>query len=1069
MPAEGVPLELEQLFVRISADTTGYLPAVRRVMEANGFVERSMGRVEVAVDRATQSFMQHTAVLASLGVVAQEIATGSLSRLSGVLNTIGGASTGNMRASARNLKALFDSLSPLAGGQGRDIAAGIAAIAGTLPNLASSVMASGLERARVGRVADNLAKLFGAVTPAGGQGVVSQVSAASAAVTASGAAAASAAAPLRGYVSVLDRVAASARRARDRVADLTSITSLSSLIGRREGAGVNSLSDLMRRGVRNVSRLDPGELTRGATPEQIRAVVSMGAVTSRMFGAAGPGTTTGSILGGWATTTRSALGGLWASFRDGIGVGNGLSSSLGRLTHALSGTYGPTFTARHLMYGLAGGAIASVVAFGRLDYALSRALARMGQFNAANRGDVLRQVSELSGRTTTGAPELGNSLAALGASGMNQALSLRALPVAETFATAGGIADMVTGTRQLTQIMNGLGLASEDVNTHLANMARVSDVLVGASQRVGAPVGELATALNMRLLSGLRQVNWSIEQAVGLVGTFVNAGADAAEAGNQAATVIWGLQHALISNLPAWRAMGVSATELSRLLRGGPADVIEKLEQVFGHLPSLERQAAMEAMGFNRQITQAINPIIGFSSNIRRLTADLHNVNGVSDRTAQSIRESFGGQMVIAWNNAKNLATLIGEQLAPGVAFLGAGVGRLTDWFRDLAPETQRTLAWLTAMAALVIPGMMGLSFIGGVLSSVVGVFVALSGAPLMALTLVAASLFGVVAYTLGWERTLAGVGLAWDAITGKVELTTLEVRDLMRLFLDFGGTVTGVASVIRDAFFVIQTSFAMFDLGFRLIGVGIAKIDASISRMVSNMLTGLAGLADVTLPGTNIPIMTRARGLQLGQMGVAAMRRSAEASATAFDWNAGVGTSRTHLDAMLNQFATGNTPGTVMRAEWAATRRRIEAETVNPVGRFSPANQRLAGAAGGIVGMLGLNPLGAAALAANANVANIIPGLTQLNRSVLGGDGAMLGLPPSRHGQVGNEFRQVSLERFMIGGEAARQLEEQHVRDSAVADRLDAIRSILQQTQDLMRNQAGGPGRSPNPVILAR
>jgi TP901 family phage tail tape measure protein len=453
-----------------------------------------------------------------------------------------------------------------------------------------------------------------------------------------------------------------------------------------------------------------------------------------------------------------------------------LSGSFNNLGRSMIGARTSMSLTQLTMAGFAGFA---VVQFGRFDMLLARAMARMGEFSERARETLGRGLMDLASRTTTDTHHLAPALGTFTATGMNQPAALAALPIAESLAAATGM-DMARATRHLTSVLSGLGLASGDVTTHLRNLTQVSDQFMRASQLVDMTVEELSEAFNARFANALRQANVPIEQGIGLLAAYAEANVRGVDAGNRASLFLQGLEHALIGHTHAWQSLGMSIQDSSGHFKP-MAEIVQMLTNRLAGLNPVQARALLEGAGFDTRVTQNINPLLGRANAVRTVTDAMTSAAGATERAAEVIRRSFGGQILILWNNIKNMAIDIGRVVAPAVAWLAEKIRVLAQWFHTLSPALQRVLVWGSLIAAAIlflgILGTIGTTILGwaGAVLSVLGVIFTFQG--------VMIGLAAIVVGTgIGWRNL--GNAAIWSL--GKAYEWLGKVGDALKLAVGF-------------------------------------------------------------------------------------------------------------------------------------------------------------------------------------------------------------------------------------------------------------------------------------------
>ena len=137
--------------------------------------------------------------------------------------------------------------------------------------------------------------------------------------------------------------------------------------------------------------------------------------------------------------------------------------------------------------------------------------------------------------------------------------------------------DLQVATDYLTDAQSALGLTiRDDAIANMANMTRVSDVLVDAANLSNASVEQFSASLTNKAGPAMRQVGMDIESGVAVLAAFADQGIKGEEAGTQFAIVLRDLQTRAIENKAAFEAAGVSVYDANGEFRN-MSEIIEDL------------------------------------------------------------------------------------------------------------------------------------------------------------------------------------------------------------------------------------------------------------------------------------------------------------------------------------------------------------------------------------------------------------------------------------------------------------------------------------------------------------
>jgi TP901 family phage tail tape measure protein len=488
----------------------------------------------------------------------------------------------------------------------------------------------------------------------------------------------------------------------------------------------------------------------------------------------------------------------------------GLTANLRDMSYSAGAANGAINMLRLSLAGLAGVGLAL---FAKFDDALTRTMAHMQDWGQESRGIFENTATSISSVSTTGAIDLAKGLDILASSGMNAAMSAKALTIAETFAVASGMR-MEDATKRIVDAQRALGMGSENVETHYGNMIRLSDLLIGMSRQVGATEDQMAQALSGKFAVAMKMANMSVEDGIALLGAYSERSSElrGSHGGDVAARLIMQLGMRSTSMNTAWKQLGIKVFDGAQGMKA-MVDIVDQLEKKMGHLGSQQQFARLISAGIESRTAQAIVPIIGMSAELRRLQDETKKVGDVANKTAEMMRGSFLGQLRILWNNITNVSRVVGQVLAPVIGFVAETFESLARAFTSLNPAVQQLIIGFTAFSFLVRPvtrlviGFMGVLF--SPLTKVISGFMMLGG------------VVGSVA------------SFMWNLFTGLAEFVGTALLSSFKTLMHF---FTNFSQIVVDGFGKILTA------GLHLIPM-IVSIATNIIPFILSMGTMLTGV----------------------------------------------------------------------------------------------------------------------------------------------------------------------------------------------------------------------------------
>jgi TP901 family phage tail tape measure protein len=251
--------------------------------------------------------------------------------------------------------------------------------------------------------------------------------------------------------------------------------------------------------------------------------------------------------------------------------------------------------------------------------------------------------------------------------------------------------DMATATDLATDAQSALGLTVSDAGENLANLTRVTDVLVKANTLANASVQQFSEALTTKSGAALKVVNKDIEEGVAVLAAFADRGVKGAEAGDKLNQVLRDIPRATAKNKSEFAALGLEMFDAEGNMRN-VADIIEELDSVLGPMSDEMKAATLDQLGLNRGVADAVKILSGAGDQIRNYEKALRDSAGVTEEVADNQLESLKAQLGLAKDKFIDLGLAIIEEYEPAMleaikstnAFLDVLSGRAPDDIKDL-------------------------------------------------------------------------------------------------------------------------------------------------------------------------------------------------------------------------------------------------------------------------------------------------------------------------------------------------------------------------------------------------
>lgn len=306
--------------------------------------------------------------------------------------------------------------------------------------------------------------------------------------------------------------------------------------------------------------------------------------------------------------------------------------------------------------------VIAVRQFAKFNKAMTESLAIM-EVSQKQTQQMTSLALRLGSEGKQGPEELAGAYFFLASAGLTAEQSMASLAAVQRFATAGNFS-LEKATRLAVGAQNTLKLASQDAETHMHNLTRVTDVLVKANRLSQATTEQFAQALTVRAGPTMRAYGKSIEEGTAALAVYAKQNIVGMEAGTFLRRTLLLLSKSAIENSDAHKALGFSVFDSFGKMRN-LADIAENLEDITRGMSDQTRAATLQQLGFQFRIQQAVLPLIGMSSELRRFEKELKNAGGTTESVANKQLKAFSNQMLILVNNVKRSLIILGQSIAP--------------------------------------------------------------------------------------------------------------------------------------------------------------------------------------------------------------------------------------------------------------------------------------------------------------------------------------------------------------------------------------------------------------------
>jgi TP901 family phage tail tape measure protein len=300
----------------------------------------------------------------------------------------------------------------------------------------------------------------------------------------------------------------------------------------------------------------------------------------------------------------------------------------------------------------------AVSAFKEFDSKMTQSLAIMNT-TVAEQEAMVKAAQQVAMETTISANQSAEAFFFLASAGLDAEQSIAALPQVAKFAQA-GMFDMATATDLATDAQSALGLTVKDAEQNLANLTRVTDVLVKGNTLANASVQQFSEALTTKAGAALKVVNKDIEEGVAVLAVFADRGVKGAEAGDKLNQVLRDIPRATAKNSEEFAKLGLEMFDAEGNMKN-VADIIEELDAVLGPMSDEMKAATLDQLGLNRGVADAVKILSGTTDQIREYEKALRDAGGTTQEISDNQLDTLQAELDILSNKWQILLQDIGK------------------------------------------------------------------------------------------------------------------------------------------------------------------------------------------------------------------------------------------------------------------------------------------------------------------------------------------------------------------------------------------------------------------------
>ncbi|UYL93778.1 tape measure protein [Geobacillus phage vB_GthS_NIIg9.7] len=383
---------------------------------------------------------------------------------------------------------------------------------------------------------------------------------------------------------------------------------------------------------------------------------------------------------------------------------------------------------------------------------------------------------DLGASTSKSATEVAEGMEIMAAMGYNTNQILAAMPGIIAAAEASG-EDMALVADTVSSALNSFGLEA-------AEAARVADVLAQAANDSAAGIQDMQYTFKYAAPVA-SQLGISLEQLAAAAEIMANNGIRGEQAGTTLRAALIRLSDPPKEAAATLKELGVRVKDSSgKMLPFN--QIIAQLSKSTEKMGNAQKIAALSTIFGTEAASGMLTVIEAGPEKFNELTKSLENSAGASQEAAKKMKDNLKGSLEELQGAFETAQITIGNALAPAIEKVAGYIKNLIDWFNNLSPSAQKTIATIGAVVAVLAALGAGI----GVTLGIIGVAASGIGALSTAFGTVAGviskagGMIGLFSKALGLITN--PVGIAILAITGLVTVGLLVYKnwDKIKTFL---------------------------------------------------------------------------------------------------------------------------------------------------------------------------------------------------------------------------------------------------------------------------------------------
>lgn len=366
---------------------------------------------------------------------------------------------------------------------------------------------------------------------------------------------------------------------------------------------------------------------------------------------------------------------------------------------------------------------------------------------------------DLGASTSKSATEVAQGMEIMGAMGYNTNQILAAMPGIIAAAEASG-EDMALVADTVSAALNSFGLEASEAS-------RVADVLAQAANDSAAGIQDMQYTFKYAAPVA-KSLGISLEQLAAATEIMANNGIRGEQAGTTLRAALIRLSDPPKEAAKTLESLGVKITDANGKMLPF-SNIIGQLAEKTKKMSNAQKLAALSTIFGTEAASGMLTVVEAGPQKLDALTKSLQNSGGASQEAAKKMKDNLKGSLEELQGAFETAQITIGNALAPAIEKVAGYIQRLIDWFNNLSPSTQKTIATIGAVAAVL-----------STLGAAIGIVLTVIGTAASGIGALTAA-FGAVSGAIAAAGGMAGVfSAAIAAITGPVGIAIAAIAGLV-------------------------------------------------------------------------------------------------------------------------------------------------------------------------------------------------------------------------------------------------------------------------------------------------